>query len=61
VGEFRLIDDGSTLDQTKTMMGKGKQTADAGHSASRDNGTRSALNLFGSTSFGGDVKLTVDG
>jgi uncharacterized protein YhjY with autotransporter beta-barrel domain len=61
VGEFRLVDDGSTLDQTKTMMGKGKQSADPGHATSRDNWLASALNLLGSTAFGSNVELAVDG
>jgi hypothetical protein len=43
------------------MMGKGKQSADSGNTTSRCNNNRSALNLFGSTAFDGDVEWAIDG
>lgn len=61
MSEFGLVDDGFGSYQLKTVVGQGEQTADAGHAASRCNRLGSTLNLFGSTVFGSDVKLAVDG
>lgn len=61
MSEFGLVDDGSTLNQSVAMVGKGKQSADSGNATSRCNWPGTALHLFGSTALGGDVELAVDG
>lgn len=61
MGEFRLIDDGSRLNQPEAVVRQGEQSADSGNAANRCNGRGATLNLFGATTFGGDLELSVDG